>query len=114
MRDLLVQCCDRLDRNEFQLAALTNTAGKSIRFVFFEIRFLFFVVPSSKVVCYKCGLNLFKQLAYEFRVRMTPDEIHPIALRQRQNCHYGRHCRTQFNKLAHAQKFNHACDQTKF
>jgi len=97
MRDLLVRCCDRLDRNEFQLAALANTA-----------------VPSSKVVCYKCGLNLFKQLAYEFRVRMTADEIHPIALRQRENCHYGRHCRTQFNKLAHAQKFNHACDQTKF
>ena len=72
------------------------------------------VVPSSKVVCYKCGLNLFKQLAYEFRVRMKADEIHPIAFRQREDCHYGRNCRTQFNKLAHAQKFNHACDQTKF
>jgi E3 ubiquitin-protein ligase CHFR len=72
------------------------------------------LVPSSKVVCYKCGLKLFKELAFQFRQQMKPDEIHSNALRQRDNCYYGRHCRTQYTKLTHAQKFNHACDQMKF
>ena len=75
--------------------------------------FLFFIVPSTKVVCYKCGLNIFRELAYQFRVAMKPTDILPMTLRKRENCFYGKHCRTQYTKPAHAQKFNHACEQTK-
>lgn len=98
MKDLLIECCNRLDRNEFTCPGIDrNTA-----------------IPSSKIVCYKCGLKLFKQLAYQFRFSMKPDDIQPVLMRNRNNCYYGKHCRTQYTKLTHAQNFNHACDQTKF
>lgn len=74
---------------------------------------LFFLVPSTKIVCYKCALKVFKQLAYQFRVAMRPSQILPVNLRYRDNCYYGRHCRTQYTKAGHAQKFNHACEQTR-
>jgi E3 ubiquitin-protein ligase CHFR len=73
-----------------------------------------FVVPSSKVVCYPCGLKLFKELAYQFRFHMKQGDIFPVAIRNRDNCYYGKKCRTQYAKPQHAQKLNHACDQTKF
>ncbi|CAF1051190.1 unnamed protein product [Adineta ricciae] len=98
MRDLLVECCDRLDRGEFTCPGIDRNAA----------------IPSSKITCYKCGLRMFKDLAYQFRVHMKQDDITPALMRNRGNCYYGRECRTQHTKLQHAQKFNHACDQTKF
>ena len=44
---------------------------------------------------------------------MKTTDILPVNLRQRENCYYGKHCRTQHTKLGHAQKYNHACEQTK-
>ena len=84
---------------------------------FFAILFhkiIYLLVPSSKVVCYKCGIKLFKDLSYQYRANMKQDDIHPVIMRNRDNCHYGRKCRTQYTKPMHAQKFNHACEQTKF
>jgi E3 ubiquitin-protein ligase CHFR len=75
---------------------------------------IFFTVPSKRIVCYKCGLKIFKELAYQFRVAMKPNEIVPVAMRNRENCYYGKQCRTQYTKPIHAQKLNHACEQTKF
>lgn len=75
--------------------------------------FLLFIVPSTKIVCYRCGLNIFKELAYQFRCAIKPTEILPANLRNRENCYYGKNCRTQYSKPSHAQKFNHACDQTR-
>ena len=72
------------------------------------------VAPSSKVVCYKCGLRIFKELAYQFRVALKPKDISPITMRNRENCYYGKHCRTQYTKPAHAHKYNHACEQIRF
>ncbi|CAF2071033.1 unnamed protein product [Rotaria magnacalcarata] len=96
-RDLFVECCQRLDRKEFTCTGIDRNMA----------------VPSAKVVCYKCGLNIFRELAYQFRVAMKPTDILPMTLRNRENCFYGKHCRTQYTKPAHAQKFNHACEQTK-
>ena len=45
---------------------------------------------------------------------MKPSDILPIPMRNRENCYYGNQCRTQYTKPAHAQKLNHACDQTKY
>ncbi|CAF4467380.1 unnamed protein product, partial [Rotaria sp. Silwood2] len=98
IRDLLIECCDRLDRNEFTCPGIDPNAA----------------VPSSKVVCYKCGLKMFKELAYQFRVHMKQDDVFPVIMRNRDNCYYGRKCRTQYTKIGHAQKLNHACEQTKF
>jgi E3 ubiquitin-protein ligase CHFR len=80
----------------------------------FEFIKISLLVPSSKIVCYKCGLKLFKELAYQFRVHMKQDDISPAIMRHRDSCYYGKKCRTQYTKLNHAQKFNHACNQTKF
>jgi len=97
-RELLLECCQRLDRKEFTCTSIDrNTA-----------------VPSRKIVCYKCGLNIFKELAYQYRVAMKVNDILPITMRNREDCYYGRQCRTQYTKLGHAQKLNHACEQTRF
>lgn len=77
-------------------------------------RIVYFLVPSEKVVCYKCGLKMFKELAYQYRAQMKQDDIFPVAMRNRDDCYYGRKCRTQYTKPGHAQKLNHACEQTKF
>ncbi|CAF1324115.1 unnamed protein product [Rotaria sordida] len=98
IRDLLIECCDRLDRNEFTCSNIDRNAA----------------VPSSKVVCYKCGLKMFKELVYQFRVHMKQDDIFPVIMRNRDNCYYGKRCRTQYTKIGHAQKLNHACEQIKF
>jgi len=98
MKDLLIECCDRLDRNELTCHGIVRND----------------TIPSSKVVCYKCGLKMFKDLAYQFRIHMKQDDILPVTMRNRDDCYYGKRCRTQYTKLPHAQKFNHACDQTKF
>lgn len=45
---------------------------------------------------------------------MKTTDIQPIGLRNREDCYYGRHCRTQYTKPGHAQKLNHACEQTRF
>jgi E3 ubiquitin-protein ligase CHFR len=57
---------------------------------------------------------MFKQLAYQFRVAMKLNDILPITMRNREDCYYGKQCRTQYTKPGHAQKLNHACEQTKF
>ncbi|CAF1251860.1 unnamed protein product [Rotaria sordida] len=98
MRELLVECCRRLDRREFTYIGIDRNLA----------------VSSTKIVCYKCGLKIFKELVYQFRVSMKQNDILPIALRNRENCYYGKQCRTQYTKPAHAQKYNHACEQIKF
>jgi hypothetical protein len=117
MRDLLVHCCDRLDRNEFHCPTIDRTAAGQC-LVSLSLRLdrtsICSLVPSSRAVCYKCALKVFKELAYQFRAQMKLADINSIALRHRDNCHYGKRCRTQYSKPAHAAKFNHACEQTKF
>jgi E3 ubiquitin-protein ligase CHFR len=57
---------------------------------------------------------MFKELAYQFRAAMKMNEILPITMRNRENCYYGKKCRTQYTKPGHAQKLNHACEQIRF
>lgn len=45
---------------------------------------------------------------------MKPNDIYPITMRNREDCYYGKQCRTQSTKIGHAQKLNHACDQKRF
>jgi len=97
--DFLRQCCQRLDRREFQNVHFPRNSPD---------------VPSKKIVCYRCGLTIFKDLAFQFRLSMRLNDIHPSVLRHRENCYYGKECRTQFTKPGHAQKLNHACQQSRF
>lgn len=119
MRDFLLECCQRLDAREFHSPEIErNTTGRTI---FFDrkkksstSRSRFISVPSKKILCYRCGLKIFKQLAYQFRAAMRPTDILPASMRHRDDCYYGKECRTQYTKSAHAQKFNHACEQIRF
>jgi hypothetical protein len=126
IRDLLLQCCQRLDHEQLtcpntnqQQTGKTNAFILVIFFLFVNdfinvFRFYFILVPSTQIVCYKCALKTFKALAYQFRTSMKSGDILPTTMRQRENCYYGKQCRTQYNKIAHAQKLNHACEQTRF
>ncbi|CAF2951042.1 unnamed protein product [Rotaria sp. Silwood2] len=98
MRELLVECCQRLDRRQFTCTGIDRNVA----------------VPSKRILCYKCALNIFKELVYQFRVSMKQNDILPIAMRNRENCYYGKQCRTQYTRSVHAQKYNHACEQTRF
>lgn len=54
----------------------------------------------DKIVCYRCGLSYFSELAYQFR-----KEIHdqlPADVIGRMDCYWGRNCRTQTHSLHHA------------
>ncbi len=115
MRELLVECCQRLDRKEFTCSAIDrNVAGMLFSLYMISLFNYLCLVPSTKVVCYKCGLRMFKELAYQYRVAMKPKDILPTGMRNRENCYYGKQCRTQYTKAGHAQKFNHACEQKRF
>ena len=64
------------------------------------------------VVCRPCCQRVFAALLYHYR-RAIPREALPAAVTNRPNCWYGKDCRTQFNNIAHAQNYNHACPQEK-
>ncbi|CAF0775818.1 unnamed protein product, partial [Didymodactylos carnosus] len=97
-KDLLIACCDSLDQKLFQCTGIDPNIA----------------VPSEKVVCYQCGLKMFKELAYQYRSNISHADIEPANMRERENCHWGRNCRTQYSKVYHAQKFNHCCEQILF
>ena len=114
LRDFLLHCCQRLDRKEFTSTHIDPTTPGLFALIAFHFFLFSILVPSNKIVCYKCGLNIFKELAYQFRASMKKSDILPVVLRNRDDCYYGKQCRTQYTKPGHAQKLNHACVQTKF
>ncbi|XP_070618806.1 E3 ubiquitin-protein ligase CHFR isoform X3 [Erythrolamprus reginae] len=69
-------------------------------------------ITGETVLCYFCGLRVFRNLAYQYRQNI-PSENLPAAVTSRPDCYWGRNCRTQV-KAHHATKFNHICEQTRF
>ncbi|CAG5123369.1 unnamed protein product, partial [Candidula unifasciata] len=63
-------------------------------------------------VCYGCGFQAFKELAYYYR-KDIPAESLPKEVTSRPNCYWGKNCRTQKNKPEHAVRYNHICDQSR-
>ncbi|XP_071481856.1 E3 ubiquitin-protein ligase CHFR-like isoform X2 [Diadema antillarum] len=64
-------------------------------------------------MCFMCAWPIFRDLAYEYRVSIPTSDL-PAHIAARSNCHWGKNCRTQYNKPHHAANFNHICDQTRF
>lgn len=52
-------------------------------------------------ICQQCGLRALKNLAYHYR-KTIPKEDLPEAVSRRENCYWGKECRTQFKSPAHA------------
>lgn len=69
-------------------------------------------ISANTVLCYSCGLQTFKELAYKYRVNIPACDL-PAAVTARPDCYWGRNCRTQV-KAHHARNFNHICEQTRF
>ncbi|XP_028270674.1 E3 ubiquitin-protein ligase CHFR isoform X2 [Parambassis ranga] len=69
-------------------------------------------VSANTIVCFICGLQAFKDLAYRYRQNIPQSEL-PVAVTSRPDCYWGRNCRTQV-KAHHAANFNHICEQTRF
>ncbi|XP_013781661.1 E3 ubiquitin-protein ligase CHFR-like [Limulus polyphemus] len=69
-------------------------------------------LSSYSVLCYPCGLRNFKALAYCYRKGISNDSL-PEDVTRRQDCYWGKNCRTQKHNASHAQRFNHICEQTR-
>lgn len=69
-------------------------------------------ISANTVLCCACGMQTFKELAYQYRVKIPEHDL-PSAVTSRPDCYWGRNCRTQV-KAHHARNFNHICEQTRF
>lgn len=95
-KDLLQKCVLKLDSKEY-----TTVDAAS------------YDINSESVLCYRCALRNFKELAYQFRRDIPMDQL-PETVHRRADCYWGKHCRTQRTKPLHASRFNHICEQTRF
>eukprot|EP01156_Anaeramoeba_ignava_P000572 Anaeramoba_ignava/a107418_5.p1 GENE.a107418_5~~a107418_5.p1 ORF type:complete len:123 (+),score=28.96 a107418_5:37-405(+) len=66
----------------------------------------FHAFRSNSLICKNCFIPFLNELLYGYRVKI--DDQFP----KRDNCWYGRNCRTQTHKLSHCQRYNHICEQT--
>jgi len=62
-------------------------------------------------VCFECIQIFYSALLYDYREYIAPQL--PQAIQSRNNCWYGKNCRTQ-SKFSHAARLNHICEQTHF
>ena len=62
--------------------------------------------PDSQV-CEECSAALWKEFLYQYREKVHPQL--PNYIKKREDCWYGRDCRTQRHNITHAQKYNHVC-----
>jgi len=62
--------------------------------------------------CDYCMKEVFAQGLFYYRKSIPKDDLPDSG--KRDDCYYGKNCRTQFNKPDHAKRFNHVCDQTKY
>ncbi|XP_041458030.1 E3 ubiquitin-protein ligase CHFR-like [Lytechinus variegatus] len=70
-------------------------------------------ISGHSPLCYTCALRIFQGTAYLYRASIPKNDL-PILVTARPDCHWGRACRTQYNKPHHAANFNHICDQVRF
>ncbi|XP_053376262.1 E3 ubiquitin-protein ligase CHFR-like [Mercenaria mercenaria] len=96
VKDVLQECCKQMEAGRFTAAAQRNLHK----------------LTSETPVCYNCGLQNFKELAFQYRKTLKQQDL-PDKAQNRPDCYWGYKCRTQKNKPHHARNFNHICDQTR-
>eukprot|EP00930_Biecheleria_cincta_P046270 TRINITY_DN31906_c0_g1_i1.p1 TRINITY_DN31906_c0_g1~~TRINITY_DN31906_c0_g1_i1.p1 ORF type:complete len:606 (+),score=91.97 TRINITY_DN31906_c0_g1_i1:133-1950(+) len=67
---------------------------------------------SDVPACHACAQDVLQAVVYSIRERIPAEEL-PHRARNRRNCWYGKSCRTQSHKQAHAERLNHICEQTR-
>lgn len=68
---------------------------------------------ADDVMCHRCGLLYLRELAHQYRRDIPLTEL-ADDITSREDCHWGRNCRTQQHSARHARRFNHICEQTRF
>lgn len=68
---------------------------------------------TTLTACRDCAQDVLKSGIYALRERIPPADL-PANVRDRENCWYGRGCRTQGHRPDHAERMNHICEQTRF
>ena len=63
-------------------------------------------------MCVACFTKAWDWLAYVYR-RDVPKAALPAAVARREDCYWGRTCRTQTHKPSHAQRLNHVCEASR-
>ncbi|KAJ3161535.1 hypothetical protein HDU88_007340 [Geranomyces variabilis] len=66
----------------------------------------------NTLLCGICAKRIHGDAMEWYRKQIPRDELLPV-IRNRRDCWYGKDCRTQYHNLAHAQKLNHVCENTK-
>ncbi|KAI8601068.1 hypothetical protein EDD21DRAFT_375472 [Dissophora ornata] len=72
-------------------------------------------VSSSHKLCSRCGSRFFIHgPLYQWRIALDPARL-PATVTDREDCWWGRECRTQFNitNRAHAERLNHMCEKRR-
>ena len=59
-------------------------------------------------ICHACWEAVFATLCYQYRAAIPAADL-PAEVTSRPDCWYGRECRTQHSKPAHAERLNHIC-----
>lgn len=68
---------------------------------------------SSSAVCKDCSNKILSELTYIYRSKISMDDL-PVEAHCRNDCYWGRNCRTQKHNPDHCRRYNHICEQTKF
>ncbi|KAJ3045169.1 hypothetical protein HK097_001264 [Rhizophlyctis rosea] len=69
-------------------------------------------VSKDDAACYGCAMHIFDELCYLYRQNLAVDSL-PARAKNRNDCWWGRNCRTQLHNPQHAQRLNHVCEQTR-
>ncbi|KAH7818093.1 Histone H2A [Monocercomonoides exilis] len=79
----------------------------------FEIPQTNIKITQNTECCTYCFNKVAGVLFLKFREQIDPNLI-PAAMKGKPDCWWGKNCRTQNHSLAHAQKYNHVCPQTRW
>ena len=90
--EMLQDCLGRAAAGTFELATSSGGAAVAV-----DVR-----------TCHACYEAVFSTLCYQYRAAIPPARL-PAGVTSRQDCWYGRDCRTQRTKPTHAERLNHIC-----
>lgn len=97
--DMFAHCLRELDANQIQGHSLVLSTGSQLN--------------SDTDICAHCAAHrVLPALCYHFRANISQDEL-PASVTTRNDCWYGRNCRTQRHKPDHARRLNHICEQIR-
>ena len=69
-------------------------------------------VRSTAFCCNICATKIFSDLVYNYRASIPKSSL-PREVTEREDCWYGRECRTQSHNQNHARRLNHICENTR-